>query len=94
MRLACADLERDLDGWVQTFRVRYLIVVGRIEDQAVHAHREVFAGQQLDAAAVVVGAGRVQQPPCAGTVLALQANRHVLCGFSAIHVEDVGRNPL
>src|SRR5215470_4644185 len=63
VRIALADLERDLDDRIESLGVLAREVGGSVEHEAVESSRQLFARKQLRTTAVGIGAGGMQRNP-------------------------------
>src|SRR5258708_30386731 len=91
IRFTLPYLDRYVYHRIERVNLVQRVIAPNIEDQPIKAWGEFVAfGQQLRRAAVLIGAGRAQQPPIAGSVPPLQADWNIGGRSTKNKIQNVG----
>lgn len=90
MRFAVMDLKRNFDDGIKTFNVLRMMIGGSVKSQTVKPGAKGFAlGQQLSAAAFLIGAKRRKHAPFACELAPFEAHRDFFGRLSLRGIEHV-----
>lgn len=90
MLLPLSNLKGDLNKRIQSVKFKRSEIGCGLKAQAIKPWSQLFfLGQQLGAAAVLVGARRCQKPPIAGCVSPLETDRNTFGRLPPRYIENV-----